>query len=68
MALKIRNFLEMLIKDIFYISFVSYLFFVALDLLIPGFVSNFFNLNIILIISAVSGIITLINHNQKSHD
>ncbi len=68
MALKLKIFLENLAKDIFYISFVSYLFFLAADLLVPGFVSNFFNLNIILIISTVFGIITLIIHNKNNYD
>jgi hypothetical protein len=49
------------INKIFIGSLIFFLVFFALELVKEGFVSNYFDLNIILMIVVVSGIISLFN-------
>lgn len=53
-------------KDIFKISGISYVIFFILDFLNPGFVVNFLNLNLILIICIISGIITALIYKKNN--
>jgi len=59
---KRNNFLWMIqeiIKEIFKISLVSYLLFYLIENFKVGFISDYCNLNILLIITIVSGILTV---------
>ena len=47
-------------KEVFKISFVFFLLFFTIDQFNPGYISNFLNLNYLLIFSVICGIIGLI--------
>ncbi|MFA6098529.1 MAG: hypothetical protein WCV50_00165 [Patescibacteria group bacterium] len=55
----ILNLITGSIKEIFKVSFLGFLIFYAMDLMAPGFVSNFININIFIYISLISGAVTL---------
>jgi hypothetical protein len=60
------NMVKLIIKEIFLFSLVAFLIFFGLELIKEGFVSNYFDLNILLIISILFGFILLIiNLSQK---
>ncbi len=61
----IKDLVTEVIKDIFKIFGIIYVVFFLLDLARLGFVVNFLNLNIILIICIVSGIITALIYRKK---
>lgn len=50
---------------IFRVSFVSYLFFLWLNILFPGFVSNYFNLNYLLILTVTLFILIAIRSRNN---
>lgn len=53
-----KRFLAILVKDIFIISFITYIVLFILEWYKTGLVTNYFNINIVLIICLISGIIT----------
>ena len=60
------NMVKLIIKEMFLFSLVAFLIFFGLELIKEGFVSNYFDLNILLIISILFGFILLIiNLSQK---
>ncbi len=61
MRKELRKFILNIIKDIFYISLISFIIYATLELFWPRFVTAYFNMNIILMIVLISGIITIIN-------
>lgn len=62
-----KDFVLKILSDIFYVSLFFYLIFVVLELLSPRFVSAFVNLNALLTIVAITGIITVL-HNPKRRE
>jgi peptidoglycan/LPS O-acetylase OafA/YrhL len=54
-----------LAKDVFGVSLVSYLVFFLIDQIKQGFVSDFFNLNYILGVAVVSGIISAFSKEKE---
>jgi len=59
---KRNNFLwltQEIIKEIFKISLISYLLFYLVENFKAGFISDYFNLNILLIITIISGVLTV---------
>jgi len=57
-----NNFLYMtqeIIKEIFKISLISYLLFYLVENFKAGFISDYFSLNILLIITIISGVLTV---------
>lgn len=68
-SLKIKNIWSIVLnlaKDIFEVSLVSYLIFYLIDQIKQGFVSDFFNLNYILGVAIVSGIISAFSKEEES--
>ena len=59
----IKNYLAELNIHVFQVSLISYLCFLIIDYLREGYISNFFNLNIILFICVVSGFLMIILNN-----
>ena len=57
-----------LIADIFKISLLSYLVFYLIEDFFPGFVSGFFNMNILLGIVVGSGVFTVISQKEESKE
>ena len=57
-----------LIITVFQVSFCSYLFFLLLNILYPGFVSNYINLNYLLFLSVTSFIIFIFLNKQHGPD
>ena len=55
--------LKIIFRDIFLVYFFSYIIFLFFEILSPGFVSDFFNLNLLLIICAFAAIISVIINN-----
>lgn len=60
-----KEFIFGVLSDIFYVSLFSYLIFTVLEFLSPRFVSAFINLNALLTIVVITGIITVNNNNSK---
>jgi len=60
-----KKFIFGVLSDIFYVSLVSYLIFVILELVNPRFISAFINLNALLTIALITGIIT-VSHKSNS--
>lgn len=48
-----------IISEVFRVSLVVYIIYYLINLFIPGFISTFFNLNILLVIIIFSGLITM---------
>ena len=57
-----------LIAEIFKISLLSYLIFYLIEDFFPGFVTNFFSMNILLGIVAGSGVFTVISQKEESKE
>src|SRR3989338_4064766 len=57
-----------LVSEIFKISLLSYLVFYLIEDFFPGFVSGFFNMNILLGIVVGSGVFTVISHKEESKE
>lgn len=55
-----------IVKEVFQISLISYLVFYLIEDFKPGFITNYFNLNIILILTIISGIITVLFEGKES--
>ena len=55
-----------IVKEIFKVSLISYLLFYLINTLWPGFVSNYFNLNILVITALVSGIFVMGASHEES--
>jgi len=54
-----KHFSFKIIKDIFYVLSITFFIFVILEITIPKFVIPYINLNIVLIITLLSGILTV---------
>lgn len=52
--------IKIFFEELFYVSFILWLVFMALEFIFSGFVANFFNPHIALIIAGLSAIITLL--------
>ncbi|HLD62117.1 MAG TPA: hypothetical protein VI998_04060 [Patescibacteria group bacterium] len=57
-----------LVSEIFKISLLSYLVFYLIEDFFPGFVSGFFNMNILLGIVVGSGVFTVISQKEESKE
>jgi len=55
-----------IIYDIFVISFLTYVVYLALEFIFEGFVSNYFDLNILLVLVIVSGFLVLFWDTEKN--
>ena len=60
-----KNFLYKIVNDIFYISLITFVAFFVLELLKEGLISNYFDLNLLLICLIIFGVINL--NLNKSH-
>ncbi|NCF75182.1 MAG: hypothetical protein GWO87_01700 [Xanthomonadaceae bacterium] len=61
---EIKLFFLGILSDIFYISLITYVFFAALEILHPRFVTAYFNLNALLMIVLITGIITIMKEED----
>ena len=55
-----KNIIKKLIPDIFYISLITYIVYFVLELLKEGLISNYFDLNLLLIWVIIFGILAII--------
>ncbi len=55
-----RAFIKKLIPDIFYISTITYLVYFVLELIKTGLISNYFDLNLLLLWTLFFGFLTII--------
>ena len=55
-----KFFIKKIIPDIFYISLVTYLTYFVLELIKTGLISNYFDLNLLLLWTIIFGILTVI--------
>ena len=55
-----KFFIKKIIPDIFYISLVTYLVYFVLELIKTGLISNYFDLNLLLLWTIIFGILTVI--------
>ncbi|MFC1687638.1 hypothetical protein ACFL0L_03595 [Patescibacteria group bacterium] len=62
---RIWQFTRQIIKELFKVSLVSYFLLYLINDLAPGFVSRYFNLNIVLVIIVVSGIISIFGGEEE---
>lgn len=62
---RIWQFIQEIIKELFKVSLISYFTFYLINDLAPGFVSRYFNLNIILVIVVISGIVTILGGKEE---
>jgi len=60
-----KKFFSILIRDIFIFSFVSYVILFIFEWYKTGIVTNYFNINLVLLICLVSGIITALVYKQE---
>ena len=60
--------LKKLVEDIFYISLLTYGMYFILELFKEGLVSNYFDLNLLLLWIIIFGIVNMIINNKKVHD
>jgi len=58
--------LSKLISDIFIISFITFVIYLGLELLFEGLISNYFDLNILLIVVFISGGVSVYLQNKKT--
>lgn len=58
-------FFSRLINEIFKVSLVAYLIFLLIETFSAGFISNYLNLNIILVVCVISGIIDFLVQKGK---
>lgn len=71
MILRLNNredlwwFLRESVNEIFKISLISYLLFYLIDDFKNGFISNYFNLNILLITVIITGVLTVLLKSEK---
>lgn len=54
-----KRFILLITRDIFYISLLSLVVFSLLEFFIPKFSTPYLNLNFLLLITVISGIVTL---------
>lgn len=64
---KIKKFILDVIHDIFYVSLTTFLVFSLLELVRNRFITAHINMNMLLILVIVTGIITVID-NEKKYD
>ena len=55
-----RAFIKKFIPDIFYISTITYLAYFVLELIKTGLISNYFDLNLLLLWTLLFGFLTII--------
>ncbi|MFA6908625.1 MAG: hypothetical protein WC289_01935 [Patescibacteria group bacterium] len=60
--------IETVVRETFKVAFLTYLVFYLLDYLTPGMITNYFNINILLIITAVTGVIALSLFKKSDHN
>ncbi len=60
------HFYLLVIVELFKVSLVTYLCLYLLESMSASFVSNYFNINAILAIAAVSGVISVFVHNEEA--
>jgi len=58
--------LNIIIKELFYILSIALIIFFAMELVFKGMVSSYFNLNFLLLLWLVNGIILLIGFNKDN--
>jgi hypothetical protein len=56
-----QNKLKIITEEFFQVSLAGYLAFLAAETVSHGFISNFFNLNILLIVVLILGVIEVVN-------
>ncbi|MCH7493026.1 hypothetical protein IID19_05600 [Patescibacteria group bacterium] len=62
------EFSKEIINDIFKVSLITYLAFLIIEDLKTGFISYFFDLKVLLVITIVSGILTILLGHEESHE
>ena len=65
-SLIMKHTIIQLISDVFYISLVTFIVFLMLELLKEGLISNYFDLNLLLLISLAFGTATIIINTKKN--
>lgn len=55
-----KKIITLIAKEIFQVFFIAYLVFLFIDIFDPGFISNFLNLNYLLIFVVINGMIAVI--------
>ncbi|MBI4262159.1 hypothetical protein HY624_01390 [Candidatus Uhrbacteria bacterium] len=62
------DFLIPVIRDTFVISLCTFVFYFFADMVKPGLVTNYVNLNVLLLFVIVSGIVTVLLYDRRSED
>ncbi|MEA2065000.1 MAG: hypothetical protein U9O66_01730 [Patescibacteria group bacterium] len=62
---KYKKFVITIINDIFYISLISFIFFNLIELFRPRFVVSHLNLNGLLMLVVITGVITVVDCEKK---
>ncbi|MBT4277267.1 hypothetical protein HOD96_00760 [Candidatus Falkowbacteria bacterium] len=55
-----------ILQDVFYISLVSFFIFIVIEIIRPRFVTAYVNMNALLIVVIVSGIIVVLKNNLNT--
>ena len=63
--MSMKEFFYKISKDIFVISFITFIVFAILEWAEPGFVSFYISFNLLLIIPIISGTVTVILEKQR---
>lgn len=53
------------INDIFVISFITYVIYLGLELLFEGLISNYFDLNILLVVVLITGLLIILEKRRN---
>ncbi len=61
-----KDFFKKFVADLFYISLVTWLSYFVLELLKEGLISNYFDLNLLLIFVVILGAINIIINRYKN--
>lgn len=59
---------KQLISDIFYISLITYVVYFVVELIKEGLVSNYFDLNLLLLWTVIFAILEIIINKKKFYD
>ena len=61
-----KNKIYIVIEEIFKVGFATYVVYLGLELWLEGLVSNYFDLNILLLVVIFSGLVTLFHRKSQS--
>lgn len=65
MTMELPPFVKMLVRDIFRIALMTFVVYFFADLIKPGLVTNYINLNALLLFAIVLGVVTILLTGEK---